>query len=146
MRRCTAARGIAFTALLFREAGRKDKGRKRGRDLIQMLLWLLFTQLLLSVPLSSSSHSALLSTKVCLIHKRLIAITAAATGVCSGYSISLVTLSRKGTFALRPFFVPCCIYLLPFVFQSFFAALFILICSPVTQISFKRLYNLSVDF
>lgn len=38
--------------------GRRERGRKRGRDMIQMLRWLLFTPLLFFISPSSSSLSS----------------------------------------------------------------------------------------
>lgn len=58
-------------------------GRKRGRDMIQTLRWLLFTLLLFFI---SSFLLLLVPTKACLIHKGLIAITAAVPwSVCLGF-------------------------------------------------------------
>lgn len=84
---CTAAGGIAFAVLLFREAGEEGERKEERKRYIQMLRWLLFTPLLFSIsPLFPSSLLSSLSTKVCLIHKGLIAITAAApSSVCLGF-------------------------------------------------------------
>lgn len=46
---CTAAGGIAFAVLLFREAGEEGERKEEGNRYIQMLRWLLFTPLLFSI-------------------------------------------------------------------------------------------------
>lgn len=102
--------------------------------MIQMLRWLLFTPaLFLHFPffLFSLALLSLLSTKVCLIHKGLIAITAAAPStVCLGFCAgtpSLFTYSPERREAVVMVFYPqaplffalFCVFFLFFPLQSF---------------------------
>lgn len=93
--RCyTAAGGIAFTVLLFREAGgegeRKEERKRYDSD---VPLATFHPAPILYFPLFLFSLLSLLSTKVCSIHKGLIAITAAApSSACLSFALGTPSL------------------------------------------------------